>query len=299
MTQWCPTPFFTLYGRVANDAVHIDNLQAYLCSANLEVVATNITFDAVTSSVVQPPIVDETSSRNFSSFNARGTYASLWANIEDKNSSIISSFISDSIIGRDGISAQALEDPDSFLSHIEHTYRQYSAQMINFQYRDVEARTNATLLNGVELDNLPALYVNAEDTRLIQSVISTQILVGLLSILIICSIVIAFTFNGTTPKAMGSLAAMFSLLADSRIVNEANGLTPAGAEWWTYKEAKKRGLWEGEEFCLKWWGDEGEKAPSQGVSSGVYHEEDNGSSVHGRRGRLLGIDSRPAETQFT
>lgn len=276
--------------------MHIDNLQAYLCSGNLEVLTANVTFEAKTSSVVQPPIVDESTARNFSSWVNRDQFTSLWANINGENSSIVSSYISDSIVGRDGVSAQALEDPDTFLSHLQHVYRQYNAQIINFKFRNDSARTNATLLNGVQLDDLPAVYVNTEDTRLIQSAISTQILVGLLGVLIICSIVILLTFSGTTPKVMGSLAAMFSLLADSRIVNEANGLTPVGAEWLTYKEAKKQGLWKDEEFCLKWWDDKGEKRHSYGLSSGVDRVGDNDLSVREEGRRLLGIDSKTVES---
>lgn len=84
--------------------------------------------------------------------------------------------------------------------------------------------------------------------------VSTRILLGVISPLVISSIVV-FVFVDTSsvlPRLIGIIAAVVSLLASSRLVDQRTGLVPPGSEWMTDSEMKLQQIWEGDRFKTDW-----------------------------------------------
>lgn len=111
-----------------------------------------------------------------------------------------------------------------------------------------------------------------ERERLIQNVIVTRILEGLLALMTICMIV-AMTLQHTrhvVPKDPSSIVAVMSLLAGASqkfwdLFNRVDGV-----EWMTDKEMEKAGVFDGVRFKMGWIGDEDSNAA--GLHPGINNE---------------------------
>ncbi|KMU72952.1 hypothetical protein CISG_09966 [Coccidioides immitis RMSCC 3703] len=77
------------------------------------------------------------------------------------------------------------------------------------------------------------------------------------------------------PKNPCSIAAVASLLAGSRIVEDPQ-IIPQGAEWWDDKELVKRGVFVGWRFSIRWWvrRRQGPVADDGGDGNGVERERE-------------------------
>ena len=103
--------------------------------------------------------------------------------------------------------------------------------------------------------NLQATYTDPHYFRLIQSPLSTHLLVGVLGVLLLfaITILISVDMRHVLPKPMGSIASVASLLAGSRFVDPKSFLIPKGSEFWSDSDWEKSGVWKGEVFRMGWW----------------------------------------------
>jgi len=103
--------------------------------------------------------------------------------------------------------------------------------------------------------NLQATYTDPHYFRLIQSPLSTHLLVGVLGVLLLfaITILISVDMRHVLPKPMGSIASVASLLAGSRLVDPKSFLVPKGSEFWSDSDWEKSGVWKGELFRMGWW----------------------------------------------
>ncbi|KAL6243152.1 hypothetical protein RBB50_009703 [Rhinocladiella similis] len=248
-SQSCPT-LALYYGHVTDN--QMDHFAAVLCSQSVDRVQANVTLDLPDLSITTNPTVAPGSAVHFSSWYS--TFPTLQVlNISSTTDELDNVFTA-MVYGRDGVPTNELLDNDKLIETYTHFYRQYTAQLANIYLRaDFSALSN----NATEtVDNpLSAVYLNPNHYRLIQSNISTQILVGVVCALLVCAVMIIFTVDmrNVLPKPMGSIASVASLLAGSRIVDPNSGLIPEGAEFWSDDQWEKSGIWQGEMFRMGWW----------------------------------------------
>lgn len=110
--------------------------------------------------------------------------------------------------------------------------------------------TNLTSTNTT----MPAKQTSYSTHRLRQNPVSTRILQGLLTAMIICALVTLLTIDlrNILPKNPCSIATQASLVAGSQMMKDL----PAEAQWMSHKEFEK--LFEGGRYRMGWSG-EGEE----------------------------------------
>ncbi|KAK5046691.1 hypothetical protein LTR84_007452 [Exophiala bonariae] len=274
----CPT-LAIYYGHASNN--EIDDFSAITCTQSLQRVQSNLTLNLPDFSVVTdtPPIVQPDSVVHFSDFYT--TFPSYQAiNITNTNDELDDIFNA-LVYGRDGVPTSELLNDTTLISSYQHLYRQYMAQVISIYLR---ADFNTLSDNATETvtNPLEATYINPRHFRLIQSSLSTHLLVGVLGALLICALTIFVTIDmrQVLPKPMGSIASVASLLAGSRIVDKRSGLIPKGAEYWSDEEWEKSGVWQGEMFRMGWW----DKFEEPIESYGSRRVEEPAESIRSGRG---------------
>ncbi|EXJ62269.1 hypothetical protein A1O7_02702 [Cladophialophora yegresii CBS 114405] len=245
----CPT-LALYYGHVANN--EIGNFTALLCTHYLERVQANVTFDLPGYSISTEPTLYENSVAKFSSFYV-GFPTLQVLNVTSANDELDDTFNA-MVYGRDGIPTNELLNDTTLIESYTHLYRQYIAQVVNIYLRaDFSTLSN----NAIEtvVNPLEAFYTNPQHYRLKQSPLSTHLLVGVVGALLLCALVVFVTIDmrNVLPKPIGSIAAVASLLAGSRIVNPRSGLVPPGSEYWSDEEWEKSGVWQSEMFRMGWW----------------------------------------------
>lgn len=293
MKSTCPTVGL-FYGHVTADN-QMDNFTAYLCTQGLERVDTNVTFNLPDMIITTAPIVEPGSAVNFSSY--RASYPTLQTLNLSAVDVLDTTFVA-MVYGRNGVPLVELLNQTTLVESYTHFYRQYMAQVVSESLRaDFDSLSN----NATETvaNPLQATYTNPRNMRVVQSPLSTQLLVGVLAALLICvaTIFVTIDMRHVLPKPMGSVAAVASLLAGSRIVDETSGLIPRGAEFWSDRDWEKSGIWQGEMFRMGWWGKFDEPVNSwksqPQIVAGLDDGENALSASDGESVRSFRIDARP------
>ncbi|OAP65124.1 hypothetical protein AYL99_01096 [Fonsecaea erecta] len=245
----CPT-LALYYGHVTNNK--IDHFTPVLCTQYLERVQANVSFDLPDFSISTEPMVHPGSAIKFSNYYT-GFPALQVLNITSTADELDDTFNA-MVYGQDGTPTNELLDENTLITSYTHLYRRYMAQVVNsFLRADFSTLSN----NATETvaNPLQAVYINPRHFRLVQSPLSTHLLVGVVGALLICALVVFITVDmrNVLPKPVGSIAAVASLLAGSRIVDPKSGLAPPGSEYWSDDEWEKRGIWQSEMFRMGWW----------------------------------------------
>lgn len=244
-------PSLALYFGHVNSG-EVDHFAAVLCSMSLDRVQANVTLDLPGLSISTDPTVGPDSAVHFSSWYM--TWPTLQIlNVTSTTDELDTTFTA-MVYGRDGVPTHELLNNDKLIDTYTHFYRQYTAQLASIYLRSDFSTLSDNATETVD-NPLSATYVNPNHYRLMQSNISTQILVGVVSALLACALIILLTIDmrNVLPKPMGSVAAVASLLAGSRIVDPDSGLIPEGAEFWSDEQWQKNGIWQGEMFRMGWW----------------------------------------------
>lgn len=252
-STYCDRSFAMLLAHVEHNTT--DYIDAIWCTPYTQQVTVNVTFNLpdYSISLATPPKALEDTARFFSedSWFPDGLPAM------QRGNDIFSPFFQNLIYGKDGIPFKELSANRSRLVEAsEHLYRQYAAQALNMAYRIPVAQPNSTEINLNH--TLPATFVYPDRSRLVQSVIATRTLEGLLAILSVCAI-IAYTdllirTDGTRrilPKIPTTIASVASLMADSEMLSDK--IIPPGTEFMSNREMRRRGVLEGWMFSLGWW----------------------------------------------
>jgi Protein of unknown function (DUF3433) len=250
------TPGLIFYGHFKENV--LDNFTITSCNPFVELVNVNVTLtlpDYVISTA-QPPIVFEDTARFFAPVPPLGNpdFSTLDTDFQVLNATdgnAFTPFFQAMVYGRDGVPAQELMNQSRLIEASEHLYRVYKAQTMNAYYR-IPAATDTEALN--------ATYLFEQRMRLQQNTLATRLLQCLLSVLLACGMVtyavIWIDTKGTmrvVPRNPHSIASVACLLVESEILSEK--VIPPGAEWWSDKEMKKNGLFDGWTFSLGWWRD--------------------------------------------
>jgi hypothetical protein len=239
------------YGRVSADN-KLDHFSAVLCDQFLERVQTNVTFD-LPDLTISTTTVHPGSAMHFSDYYT--TYPTLQVLNVTGTADVLDTTFGAMVYGRDGVPTAELLDTSRLIDAYTHVYRQYIAQLANIYLR---ADFSTLSQNATETVSNPlaATHTDPRHLRLKQSPAATQALVGVLGALAVCAVTIFVTIDmrRVLPKPMGSVAAVASLLAGSRIVDDGSGLTPRGSEFWSDSDWERSGIWQGEMFRMGWWG---------------------------------------------
>jgi hypothetical protein len=295
----CPT-LALYYGHVANN--EIDNFTAVLCTQYLERVQANVTFDLPGYSIPTEPTTYENTAVNFSSFNT-GFPTLQVLNVTSADDELDDTFNA-MVYGKDGVPTNELLNDTTLIESYTHLYRQYMAQVVSIYLR-ADFSTLSNNATETVVNPLQASYTNPHHYRLKQSPLSTHLLAGVVGALLVCALVVFITIDmrNVLPKPIGSIAAVASLLAGSRIVDPRFGMVPPGSEFWSDAEWEKNGVWQSEMFRMGWWDKFQEPVDtwSQGggnptTKSPRIGEDQLRSSGDGERFELPGsfrIDARP------
>lgn len=270
-------PLAIFYGQMVNNKTK--HFTALLCTPSLERLEVNATLNVPDLAIAAPPQILANSASYFSSWYPSFVSMDFQTINVSSSTNTFDNFIDAIVWGKDGIPVAELTDPSRLIDGVTHVLRQLVAQTLNTDFRSSIA---ALPKNQTDIpDKLQATYTSPNRTRLVQSTLSTRLLQGVLAALLLCAIVVFLLIDmrKVLPKQIGSVAAVASLLAGSRLLDEKEGLIPPGAEWWSDKEWKQRGVWEQEAFRMGWWDAAG----------------GNGSGIDGRDFR---IDVRPREAQI-
>ncbi|KIY02027.1 uncharacterized protein Z520_02165 [Fonsecaea multimorphosa CBS 102226] len=245
----CPT-LALYYGHVTDN--QIDHFIPILCTQYLERVQANVSFNLPDFSISTEPVVHPGSAIKFSNFYT--AFPTLQVLNVTSTADKLDDTFNAIVYGKDGTPTTELLDESTLIASYTHLYRQYMAQVVNsFLRADFSTLSN----NATEtvVNPLQATYVNPRHFRLVQSPLSTHLLVGVVGALLICALVVFITIDmrNVLPKPVGSIAAVASLLAGSRIVDPRSGMVPPGSEYWSDAEWEKRGIWQSEMFRMGWW----------------------------------------------
>ena len=298
----CPS-FFLAYGEVENR--DIKNWAMYSCYTGWETVEANATVSADLSTVVADPIVVDGSAKSFmdfwqpeSSSGSLGTGQFYFSQINRTHTDeAFDSVVDVMVYGRDGIPPIELLNGDTLIKQFSHTYRQWTAQWLNTYMRNpvADLAKNATNTAGTLPTKVNSEYSNNNRQRLFLSEVSTRILQGVIAVLLVCGIVIFILVDmrNVLPKPVGSIGAVCSLLAGSRLVDERSGLIPHGSEWLSDREMKRRGMWAGEMFRMGWWPQDGAGVDKQSDTSYAGAAGHMNMSPDEKRAEEFKIDARP------
>src|SRR5579859_7434569 len=137
----CPTLAFT-FGRYRFNSTSPGDVTAMACVQGLEEVRVDTTFQLpdITISTDQPPVVDESSARWIASDDFSGAFllSEPFALFNASNDSL-DGFMATILFGTEAIPANELTGPsnaDRFVRAVQRTYREFMAQVINFNMRE-------------------------------------------------------------------------------------------------------------------------------------------------------------------
>ncbi|KAH8893091.1 hypothetical protein GQ53DRAFT_718706 [Thozetella sp. PMI_491] len=166
------------------------------------------------------------------------------------------------------------------IGSLNHLFRQMVAQSLHFNYRASLSRPRASTrrrraettgafgTTSVFVEGPAAgVLLDAAQTRLVQSDISTRLLQALLVVFVLCTALVCILTGDSrvVPKNPGSLAARMSLFADGDIPRRI-------AEWSSLPERHSL-LEEGESFTLGWWYPGGNREEKKYYGIGVWKNE--------------------------
>lgn len=245
----CPTVVL-YYGHMTDNAV--DEFLAVLCTEFLERVDAELMLTLPELQIVSEAKVVPNSAANFSEW--RESFPSFQTINITGTEDVFSSTFNALVYGRDGVPQEELLNTTNLINGYTHLYRQYVAQIVNIYFR-AELSTLAANESETVVNPLAATLDDFNHFRLVQSPLSTHLLVGVLSVLTICALVMLITVDmrHVLPKPVGSIAAVASLLAGSTLVDEKSGLIPKGSEFWSDEKWDKAGIWQGQMFRMGYW----------------------------------------------
>ncbi|KAH8898148.1 hypothetical protein GQ53DRAFT_742291 [Thozetella sp. PMI_491] len=221
----------------------------------------------------QPTVADETSARVLDVYKLPG----FLSNFELSFANPLGSVPSDEdlagpfplvVHGRNGTPIPDLIGPeniDRLQDAVQTTYALIMAQLLNRGRMDFVGSSNETYEGTI---------IQRAEYRLKQSVISTRILEGLLTVIFI-GVLVAFIrlrTKGVLPRPVFSIASGASLLAGSTLLRNL----PEGTEQLSKKEIEEGGILRGMAFRLGWWEDEDESIVNRGNGEGVSTNETEG-----------------------
>lgn len=289
VTVTCPS-YYLAFGKVDGDS--IENWNFYSCFTGLETVQTNATISLDQATIVTDPIVQEATSKIFNDYyypdgTVKAPYFAQRNYTHDDET--FDEFTNVMVYGKDGIPPIELLDGNVLVQQFTHTYRQWLAQWVNTYMRNPvgELAKNQSNIAGSLPDLLPGLYNDPNKHRLFLNEVSTRLLQGVIAVLLLCGgvIFLLVDMSKVLPKPVGTIGAVASLLAGSRLVDAKSGLIPKGSEWLSDRELKRRGIWAGEQFRMGWWNDDADEfGPTYKGRHGMV--DDGGS-------REFRIDARP------
>ncbi|KKY26398.1 hypothetical protein UCDDS831_g01473 [Diplodia seriata] len=167
------------------------------------------------------------------------------------------------VFGYQGIPFEEIYGPqnvDKLIGALNSRFQELIALELHTDYR---IPLNASTLSSPDLPpavasmltNIQGSIVNDNHMRLFQNAVSTRILEGVLSAMVVCAIIHFILAPNTKilPKDPGSIAAKMSLFVDSQMLAqmaEATGEPGNGANG----RERLRDAFKGQTFSLGWWG---------------------------------------------
>lgn len=294
-TITCP-PYNIYYGKTTNGT--IDEITFYRCYLALETVETTADVSLSLSTIVSEANVIANTSKIFNNqWYPADTAGPYYSNINFTHpDEYFGPFINAMVYGRDGIPRDQLLDNTQFINRFTHLYRVWTAQWMNTYMRNPVSQLPSNQTNIPT--TLSGIYNDPNRNRLFLTTISTRALESVIGALLICGIIIFFLvdMSKVLPKEVGTIGAVASLLAGSRLVDEKSGLIPVGSEWISDNEMKRRGLFKGERFRMGWWTDENRpqnQDHDQNASGNVVD-----TTYRGQAGELYGDDLAKQVGQF-
>lgn len=251
----CP-PYTVYYGKMTDGKV--DQISFYRCFCALETIQTTADISLFQSTIINEPTVMANTSKIFNdewypSVSDGPYYSSINFTHPDE---YFGAYVNAMVYGRDGVPKDELLDNTKFIDRFTRLYRIWTAQWMNTYMRNPidKLPSNQT---GIP-NTLTGVYDDPNRNRLFLTTISTRALEGVIGMLLICGIVIfvLVDMSKVLPKEVGTIGAVASLLAGSRLVDEKSGLIPRGSEWISDNEMMKRGMFKGERFRMGWWTDD-------------------------------------------
>lgn len=294
----CPE-IYAAFGYIDVDD-NITNLTLQRCALGLDSLTVNATINIETGDLLGNPTVVPESIKHFSdapvfsgNIATAGPYL-LEVNINGSNNTY-DPFFETMVYGRDGIPALELLNSTTLVTQITHTFRQWSAQVVNRSLRNsLSALPNEQILSS---PSITGTYTNRSRQRLVLTSTSARLLEAILLALIFCGLTVFFLFDMSRvlPKPIGTIGAIASLLADSQLIDEKSGLIPPGSEWLSDNELKKKNIWSDVRFRMGWWHKSGRcdwRDCNEGVDCRHCPDGNSGEEQVGAEKRWFGIDAR-------
>ena len=295
----CSQKLALYYGHVNNSA--LESCSTYICSTSLELVNAKVSFDISDYSITHPPIINDSSSSHFSNWSIE-ELTLQFLNISD-TPDILDNLFSAIIYGQDGTPANELVNSTLMINAFTRVYRRYAAQIVNKSFRSSVAAIPGNESSTIPLQPLPAIKTDLNRYRLVQSALSTRLLEAVLGILLVCAVIMLLLLDmrKVLPKSVGSIAAVASLLAGSKMLNdesEKKHFFPIGAEWWTDENWAEKGVWDDVDFRMGWWNAfqepiESNAVEDQNLSAWKFAGMVNMSDDHDRKETYFGISNQP------
>ncbi|KIV94088.1 hypothetical protein PV10_05244 [Exophiala mesophila] len=285
----CPT-IALYYGHVTDNAV--DEFIAVLCTQFIERVDAELMLTVPDLDITSPATVVPDSAANYSDWHE--SFPSFQTINITGTKDVFSSTFNALVYGRDGVPQEELLNATNLITGYTHLYRQYVAQVLNLYFRS-ELSSLPANESEVVVNPLVATLDDFNHFRLVQSPLSTHLLVGVLSVLTICALVMLITVDmrHVLPKPVGSVAAVASLLAGSTLVDERSGLIPKGSEFWSDEKWDKAGIWQGQMFRMGYWNKFQEPVDSNSrVMLPTFGDSDTGMREDGELTKSYRIDAR-------
>ena len=143
--------------------------------------------------------------------------------------------------------SEMVNDPEVLAKAASNLYSEYAAQLINANMRADSIPSNIPLPIYNSTISVPRyrLVQNAQPKLALQILLGVMVLFG----------AVAYALADTKevlPHNPCSIAGKMMLLAPSEMC-ETRNVIPAGAEWWSPRDAKKNRLFDGWLFSLGWW----------------------------------------------
>ena len=161
------------------------------------------------------------------------------------------------IQGLNGTAPEELAtNAETLIEGIQRVYGLVIAQLLDLRARKAYP-TNTTAALAARPTHSATLLIQGQE-RLKQSAVSTRITQALLATMAICLIATMVFMRGITDVVPGNpytIAGTWSLLADSKMLEE--DMVPLGAEWCDDTQLKERGVFEGRTFTPGWWEEKG------------------------------------------
>lgn len=235
----------------SRNASKVDHFTPLLCTTSLEQVEADVVLSLPDYSIDTrfPPKADETTARLLSDSHVPMRPPDYWQTL-NYSTPQFNGFFQAILFGKDPVAVDTLLDPANLIRASTHTYRILMAQILNANFR-IPRTSAADPISGV----IDGTITDPNRARLQQSAISTRILEGLLAILFVCAAIayLAMDTRRILPCNPHSIAAIGSLLAGSRFIQEGFIQDEHDALLLSDKKMRRKDVFQGYVFSLGWW----------------------------------------------